>query len=87
MISQTVTQCYEYYLTILNINISISFDAVVSLEHLTWTVWSCESELRVKDMFGGIPNLFSLSRSGSAHRVQFTNASVNTCNNHSPHKQ
>ena len=35
----------------------------------------------VKDIFGGIPTLPSLSVSGNAYRVLFTNAPVNTCNN------
>ena len=51
-------------------------------DHLTWIVWSGEPELGVKDIFGGIPTLPSLSVSEKAHRVLFTNASVNTCNNH-----
>ena len=47
-------------------------------DYLTRIVWSGEPELGVKDIFGGIPTLPSLSVS---YRVLFTNASVNTCNN------
>ena len=54
----------------------------MSLENSTRIVWPWEPELRVKDIFGGIPTLLSLSVSENAHRVLFTNASVNTCNNH-----
>ena len=43
--------------------------------------WPWEPELGVKDIFGGIPTLSSLSISENAYRVLFTNASVNTCNN------
>ena len=48
-----------------------------------WTgiVWPWEPEMGVKDIFGGIPTLPSLSVSEDAYRVLFTNASVNTCNN------
>ena len=48
---------------------------------LTGIVWPWEPELRVKDIFGEIPTLPSLSVSENAYRVLFTNASVNTCNN------
>ena len=49
-----------------------------------WTgiVWPWEPEMGVKDIFDGIPTLPSLSISENAYRVLFTNASVNTCNNH-----
>ena len=48
---------------------------------LTWIVWPWEPELGVKDIFGGIPTLPSLSVSENAYRVLLTNASVNTGNN------
>ena len=64
-------------------NISICFDALILQDYLTRIVWSWEPELGVKDIFGGIPTLPSLSISENAYRVLFTNASVNTCNNNS----
>ena len=63
------------------LNISICFDALMLQDHLTRIVWSGEPELGVKDTFGGIPTLPSVSVSENAYRVPFTNASVNTCNN------
>ena len=48
------------------LNISICFDALMLQDHLTRIVWSGEPELGVKDIFGGIPTLPSLSVSGNA---------------------
>ena len=50
---------------------------------MLWCYWTPdrEPEMGVKDIFGGIPTLPSLSISENVYRVLFTNASVNTCNN------
>ena len=53
----------------------------MSLDNSTRIVWLWEPKLGVKDIFGGIPTLPSLSVSENAYRVLFTNASVNTYNN------
>ena len=63
------------------LNISICFDALMLQDYLTRIVWPGEPEMGVKDIFGGIPTLPSLSVSGNAYRVLFTNAPVNACNN------